>query len=510
METKAEYKIEPKGTGVGIVGFGYVGRRVYSQLKDRLRESMRVYAYDLVESADAASMDSFNDVELDVCFFCLPSFANVNEIGEKTHGADLAELEKLVRISTAGLKVICTTVDLEFCDRLSDCSEVVYFPERVNPSVFVDGAVQDSVARVLGGYSMSTVERARNWLACNTGGQVLPVVASSAKAAVLSKLIENSYRLINIAFINELATARETRQYVAEAVELAATKPFGFEAFRPSLKAGGHCIPEDPAFLMKFSPVLSESIWSNEQNPYSAAKVFIDDAKSVKRAIVLGRAYKKNSTIESNSGPVEFAKALQQERPEVKVETFDCTPDDTEKLEAMVRRVTKLGVSDVVVIGQRHDHFEPLVKAIKANKHLRVYDPTYQLFSPRSIHAVKGCSACGEDHPVAAKVSPWGLESFECSGVPVIVQETQDEPTQVVCCDCALCRGHKRERARLSAQSLLDELERVEGEAKAAGWQMPDEPDPEEWREHLRNGSELIFKAIDSIGRKQGERGGGG
>lgn len=76
------------------------------------------------------------------------------------------------------------------------------------------------------------------------------VVVNGTREAEMSKLIENTYRLVNIALVNELArVARQHGVDIAEAIRAAATKPFGFQRFDPGPGIGGHCIPVDPVYL---------------------------------------------------------------------------------------------------------------------------------------------------------------------------------------------------------------------------------------------------------------------
>jgi UDP-N-acetyl-D-glucosamine dehydrogenase len=76
------------------------------------------------------------------------------------------------------------------------------------------------------------------------------VTVSSARAAELAKLLENTFRHVNIALVNEMAmVCHETGIDVWEVIAAAATKPFGFMAFTPGPGVGGHCIPLDPAYL---------------------------------------------------------------------------------------------------------------------------------------------------------------------------------------------------------------------------------------------------------------------
>src|SRR5206468_412559 len=78
--------------------------------------------------------------------------------------------------------------------------------------------------------------------------QTVPV--SHTRVAEMSKLLENTFRHVNIALVNELAMfAADLDIDVWEAIDAAATKPFGFMPFRPGPGVGGHCLPIDPSYL---------------------------------------------------------------------------------------------------------------------------------------------------------------------------------------------------------------------------------------------------------------------
>ncbi len=122
---------------------------------------------------------------------------------------------------------------------------LAYSPERIDP-----GNPQydfEDIPKVVGGIDEASTEAARALYQT-----VVPkvVVVSGTREAELAKLIENTYRHVNIALVNELAIySHELGIDIWEAIEAAATKPFGFQAFWPSPGWGGHCIPLDPSYL---------------------------------------------------------------------------------------------------------------------------------------------------------------------------------------------------------------------------------------------------------------------
>ena len=130
------------------------------------------------------------------------------------------------------------------------------------------------------------------------------VKCSSFEIAETSKLLENSFRLVNISFINEVAKfCQKMGIDVSEVIAGAATKPYGFMAFFPSVGVGGHCIPVDPIYLSKAaqkigSPLtLIQSAYEiNRQMPayfVSLAEIKLGSVNK-KRILILGVAYKPN------------------------------------------------------------------------------------------------------------------------------------------------------------------------------------------------------------------------
>jgi UDP-N-acetyl-D-glucosamine dehydrogenase len=122
---------------------------------------------------------------------------------------------------------------------------LAYSPERINPGdtahTFAD------VPRVVGGLTEHCTQAAAAFY-----GRLVDVVhpVSSCRAAELAKLLENTYRLVNIALVNELAQLCADQGIDTwEVIDAADTKPYGFQRFEPGPGVGGHCIPLDPAYL---------------------------------------------------------------------------------------------------------------------------------------------------------------------------------------------------------------------------------------------------------------------
>lgn len=121
---------------------------------------------------------------------------------------------------------------------------VAFSPERVSPGAEMKTG---DIPKVVGGIAPTSTE-----VAAAAYSRIVAAVhpVSSARAAEMAKLLENTYRAVNIGLINEMAQlAHELDISIWEVVDAAATKPFGFQAFYPGPGVGGHCIPLDPQFL---------------------------------------------------------------------------------------------------------------------------------------------------------------------------------------------------------------------------------------------------------------------
>jgi UDP-N-acetyl-D-glucosamine dehydrogenase len=178
---------------------------------------------------------------------------------------------------------------------------VAFSPERIDPAN--DRFPPDQVPRVVGGVTASCAEAAREVVAT-----VAPSVhmVSSAEAAEMTKLYENTFRAVNIALANELAAvSRRLDLDPVEVVDAAATKPYGFLPFYPGPGVGGHCIPCDPHYLLwqlrahhQPAPIVERAMACIDARPDEvlrrAAEVLSEHGKPLRdaRVLVVGVAYK--------------------------------------------------------------------------------------------------------------------------------------------------------------------------------------------------------------------------
>jgi UDP-N-acetyl-D-glucosamine dehydrogenase len=263
-----------------VIGLGYIGLPLAVQAA---RAGFRVTGYDTSAmiagglNAGQSHVDDVTDAEVagirargfratadeaglgpqDVIVICVPTPLS------ETDGPDLGAVRTAA--GTAGrLLRPGTLVSLESTTYPGTTDEVVrpllekasglsagigfalaFSPERIDPGNPEFGLV--NTPKIVGGVTPSCAEAAAGFYRriCE---QV--VLAASAREAEMAKLLENTYRHVNIALVNEMAIfCRELGIDLHDAIRCAATKPFGFQPFHPGPGVGGHCIPIDPNYL---------------------------------------------------------------------------------------------------------------------------------------------------------------------------------------------------------------------------------------------------------------------
>ena len=245
-----------------------------------------------------------------------------------------------------------------------------YSPERIDPGnsnwtlrttpKIVSGIDDDSLKAIRTFYD-SIVEQT--------------VIVSSPREAELAKLIENTFRHVNIALVNELAMfAHDLEIDVWEAIRAASTKPFGFMPFTPGPGVGGHCLPIDPSYLSwRVERALGKSFrfveLANDINSHMPDYVvhrlmlaFNSRGLSLKgaRILLLGLSYKKNTGDARESPAVEIARLLARLGAEVRA--ADPHVVEATAVDDIVARVDpvpeELSGADAVVLLTDHDAFD--------------------------------------------------------------------------------------------------------------------------------------------------------
>lgn len=348
-------RIEARDARVGVVGLGYVGLplavefagagfnvlgfEVSAEKADAVNRGESyigdVPAHRLAAAVEAgrltATLDYKRLSEADAVCICVPT--PLNKTGDPDVSYIMSVAESLSRTVREGQLIVLesttypgTTRELLLPVLAGDGRLAVgkdfflaFSPERVDPSNPMWGI--SNTPKVVGGITPSCTEVTQA-LYSTVVDRV--VVVSSTEAAELTKLLENTFRSVNIALANEMAVVCDKLGVdVWEVIEAAATKPFGFMKFTPGPGLGGHCIPVDPHYLswkmktLDYKTRLVElaSEINAEMPRYvaeKAASLLNEHGKPVKgsRVVVVGVAYKRDTDDTRESPALDIIQLL--------------------------------------------------------------------------------------------------------------------------------------------------------------------------------------------------------
>ncbi|MCK9426191.1 MAG: nucleotide sugar dehydrogenase [Ignavibacteriaceae bacterium] len=336
-------KIENKTAVVGIIGLGYVGLPLALEFA---KKGFRVVGFDLDERKSkfiaegksyikhiaserineavaagkfSATMDFSQLSQVDAIIICVPTPLDEHRepdmsfiVNSATTIAQYFRKGQLVVLESSTYPGTTEEILLPLLEKSQANKEklivgedfyLAFSPEREDPNN--PNYSTATIPKVIGGMTPN----------CLTVSQALynqvivkTVAVSSPKAAEATKLLENIYRSVNIALVNELKLVFDRMGIdVWEVIEAAKTKPFGFHAFYPGPGLGGHCIPIDPFYLTwkareydintKFIELAGEI---NTFMPYFVIEKTADALNQQKkslngsRVLILGAAYKKD------------------------------------------------------------------------------------------------------------------------------------------------------------------------------------------------------------------------
>ncbi len=337
MQEQLKKRLQDRSARVAVLGLGYVGLPLATVFAEA---GFRVVGIDPDESkvqgicrgeshiqdvstaqvarlVAAGRLDATTDFsalqEADAVSICVPT--PLRKTGDPDLSFIMAATDELVKYVHPGMVVVLesttypgTTREI-LLPRLADERGLsigedfflAFSPERVDPGR-KDWTTLNT-PKVVGGITLACSEVAATWYQ-QALQHVVPV--SSAEVAEMAKLLENTFRMINIGLVNEMALmCNRLGVDVWEVIEAAATKPFGFMKFTPGPGLGGHCIPIDPLYLSwklralnytaRFIELASEI---NTGMPrYVVGRVqdaLNEQGKALKgsRVLVLGAAYK--------------------------------------------------------------------------------------------------------------------------------------------------------------------------------------------------------------------------
>lgn len=365
MTTKEDLikKLRDKSAKIAILGLGYVGlplavvfgeagfsitgvdpdKRKIDALKEGKSYIPDVHTDKVAVLVKAGKLTATTDFsvlkEMDAVSICVPT--PLRQTGDPDMSYIISAMEELNKYMHKGMVVVLesttypgTTRELllpklgmEHGLTVGEDWFLAFSPERVDPGR--EDWTTINTPKVMGGITEACGEVATAWY---EGAITTIHKVSTAEAAEMAKLLENTFRMINIGMVNELAIMCERLGVdVWEVIDAAATKPFGFMKFTPGPGLGGHCIPIDPLYLSwkmkslnynaRFIELASEINTNMPRYVVSRLMESMNDlGKTIKNSniLVLGVAYKPDIDDVRESPALDVIGLLQKKGADVK------------------------------------------------------------------------------------------------------------------------------------------------------------------------------------------------
>lgn len=296
----------------------------------------------------------------------------LNDVGKNLQKGQLVSIESTVYpgyCEEIGREILETTSGL----RAGDDFYLVHCPERISPG---DGNWSvANIPRVIGGINVISLDKGAQFYQTITEGRIHSV--KNMAEAEAAKMVENAFRDINIAFVNELARSFDgTNVDIKNVIDASATKPFGYMPFYPGLGVGGHCIPVDPEYLisaaknrgfeheiMKLARRVNDGMVGHVADKL---KVLITTNGILKpRIAILGLAYKPNIADTRESQALRLRDLLISRGYDVM--TYDPYVSPSNKtIESSLKRV------NIVILATAHHSFSNLVEQINDHSNIKI------------------------------------------------------------------------------------------------------------------------------------------
>lgn len=280
----------------------------------------------------------------------------VNEISTVLKDGDLIVIESTIYPG------VCNDIVQPVLDKTGINYHLAHCPERINPGDKKWNV--SNIPRVVGGNTQAATIKAKEFYESIIDAEI--TLVSQLKAAEATKILENTFRDINIAFINEMAKSfYKLGIDTMEVIKGASTKPFAFMPHYPGIGVGGHCIAVDPYYMIEKGKevgfdhdFLSLARRINSNMPLFTVDVITDGLNEFKKSLngsriaILGLSYKPNVADDRESPTHELIKLLKAKN--AKVITFDPYFIKESSANSIEEAIEK---ADCVVLATAHNEF---------------------------------------------------------------------------------------------------------------------------------------------------------
>ena len=386
--------MENKSQKVCIIGLGYVGLplaaqcalkgyEVYGLENDTKKNDLinagktTINEEFLVENLPKVKITATDDPsiikECDIVIMCVPTPVDENYYPDLTP-VKVANEAIVKNLNSGQLVIIESTINPGVCEEvikpmfdeagftIGKDYELAHCPERINPGDPKWNVT--NIPRVVGSFTKKGLEQAVEFYEKVIDGQIMPM--KSIREAEAVKIMENSFRDINLAFVNELAKSFDVLDIdIVDVIKGASTKPFAFMPHWPSRGVGGHCIPVDPYYLIERAKAsgfdhefLKIARKVNNSMPEYTVEILQDALNKVKMPLngtnigILGISYKANIADLRESPVIKIVNHLK--RHEANVLIFDPHTKEHSTATSLEELLEK---SDALILATNHKEF---------------------------------------------------------------------------------------------------------------------------------------------------------
>ena len=339
---------------LNIIGLGYVGLPLALQAASK---GLKVFGTDKNKSIvdqinnkeshieddfinnrikDAGIIAKTDVVKSDAYIVCVPTPVNnekepdlIYVIKAIEEIADVVSDGELVVVESTIYPGVCEEIVKPILDKTGKNYLLAHCPERINPGDKIWNV--SNIPRVVGGIDKKSTEQAYNLYSKIIDAEITKV--SQIKAAEATKILENTFRDVNIAFINEMAQSFYRLGIdISEVIRGAKTKPFAFMAHHPGIGVGGHCIAVDPYYMIKQGKLngfehnfLIQARKINSNMPEFTMQIIQDELNSLgypvkgTKVAVLGLSYKPGVADDRESPSYVLIKLLNEKQADITI-----------------------------------------------------------------------------------------------------------------------------------------------------------------------------------------------
>jgi UDP-N-acetyl-D-glucosamine dehydrogenase len=387
-------KIKNKQAKIAVIGLGYVGLPLAILLA---KSGFRVKGYarnerklDVIANGNS-DMPEFNkdlkkvlrsknfsvnliaDEQLqtnDVFIICVPTPVHENKKPDLSSLKEVAKRLKKLNLDTKLIineSTVAPFTTRKIFGSLGQNYFLVCSPERINPG---SSKTVGIIPKVIGGLNPESLE-----LGAALYRKILKeelTIAKNMEVAEMSKMLENTYRAVNIALVNEFAQLADKINLDILDVIHAAESKWSFHPHYPGIGVGGHCIPVDPHYILKLAKdnrmdmhVISHGLLTNDAMPQYVAKKIKSQYSKGMSVLVYGLTYKKNVADLRESPVLVLCEILRKKKVDFSVYDPLLNKEQLEKLSLSIGKLKKV---DILVVGTDHEQLNQDYKSLIGGK----------------------------------------------------------------------------------------------------------------------------------------------